>query len=397
MKKALLWGALILTLAAMIIVWGCGDGGSGSGTASVGTSKGALSLSLIDASSNYNAVYVTIGEIQVHPGGGDWITLLTPHVTVNLLDLRNGVRQELGIADLSPGHYTQLRLNIDKTPDSGLNKFDTIHPFANYVVDASGNIHDLKIPSGEQSGVKIVNEFDINENRTTEIVLDFDACRSVVEAGSSGKWILKPVIRIAELLDAAILEGIVYNSVIVDTVRYNIAGALVNAQYNAIDATGDEADRAVVEAATSTATDGSYALFVAPGRYGIVAYADGFAPLCVHSELLSGTVTIQDFPLTGGDLGGFNLTVEGLQNAQSHATLSFRQIVPSCAEPVEIKSVNVANNSQTLLDITAGNYVLVASSYGEETVYGEVSTYNSATLYNSLTITFGSPGSITAD
>ena len=61
----------------------------------------------------------------------------------------------------------------------------------NYVILEDDSVHELKVPSGYQSGVKIVKGFTINENGTTEIILDFDAMSSVVEAGNSGQWLLK--------------------------------------------------------------------------------------------------------------------------------------------------------------------------------------------------------------
>ncbi|MCK7490916.1 MAG: DUF4382 domain-containing protein [Comamonadaceae bacterium] len=67
---------------------------------------------------------------------------------------------------------------IGETADGGVNIRGQAHPFANYVIDDSNDYHELKIPSGFQTGVKIVQGFEINENRTTELLLDFDASRS---------------------------------------------------------------------------------------------------------------------------------------------------------------------------------------------------------------------------
>ena len=91
----------------------CGSGGSGgSGFADPGT----LSLSLSDSSTDeYSAVYITIRYVEVHLGGNEnspssWLTIDLPtdpdtglpreRMTVNLLELVNGVREDLGIAEL---------------------------------------------------------------------------------------------------------------------------------------------------------------------------------------------------------------------------------------------------------------------------------------------------------
>jgi hypothetical protein len=46
----------------------------------------------------------------------------TPGQIYNLCELVNGVREELGLASLRSGHYTQMRLIIGRDPDDGINK-----------------------------------------------------------------------------------------------------------------------------------------------------------------------------------------------------------------------------------------------------------------------------------
>ncbi len=55
--------------------------------------------------------------------------------TYNLLELVNGVLEELGMTELPAGHYTQMRLFIGDDPDDGVNIFGDPHEFANYVID----------------------------------------------------------------------------------------------------------------------------------------------------------------------------------------------------------------------------------------------------------------------
>ncbi len=235
--KKLTTGFPFIMALCFLFLSACG----GSSSSSPGT--GTLSLSLTDASTDlYNAVYITIKNVEVHLGGnenrpGNWQTVELPtdldtglpkdRLTVNLLELVNGVREDLGIAELEAEHYTQMRLIIDCEPDDTTNILSQNHPFANYVIDQSNppNVRELKIPSGFQTGVKIVGGFDINTDQTTELILDFDACRSVVHAGNSRNWLLKPTIKMALLEDFSIINGIVTNDSDV-----GIEGALVSAQ-----------------------------------------------------------------------------------------------------------------------------------------------------------------------
>src|SRR5512136_69400 len=112
-------------LAVLIVgLYGCGVSG---------TDTGRLSMSLTDKPTHdYKEVWVTIQDIYVHMEGeaeDSWTKVLTVNKTLNLLTLANGVRYELGMVDLAPGHYTQMRLMIGTA-----NSENTAMP-ANYIVD----------------------------------------------------------------------------------------------------------------------------------------------------------------------------------------------------------------------------------------------------------------------
>jgi hypothetical protein len=59
----------------------------------------------------------------------------------------------------------------------------------------NGKIIPLKTPSAQQSGLKVKVDAELTEGITYTLLLDFDAARSVVKAGNSGNYILKPVLR----------------------------------------------------------------------------------------------------------------------------------------------------------------------------------------------------------
>ncbi len=242
-------------------------------------------MSLSDATTDeYRAVYVTIEEVQVHKDeDSNWQVAASPNKTYNLLELVNGVREQLGITELETGHYTQMRLIIGDNPDSGINILsESHHPYANYIVDDSDTYHELKIPSGLQTGIKIVHGFDINENQTTELMLDFDASKSIVKPGAIGKWLLKPTIKVLNTEEYSIISGAVKNNA-----QEPLEGVLVSAQISDSGA-ADEKDKVVVQASTVTDEEGSYTIFLEPGTYNIVGHKDGYDPACAQIDAVSG-------------------------------------------------------------------------------------------------------------
>ena len=172
------------------------SGGSGGGIGGTGSpsTAGTIHFYLADAPScGYDAVYVTVQKVRIHASGGagdadtGWSEVTQTQPTrVDLLTLTNGVFADLGQTSLPAGKYTQLRLVLAENGATA--------PFANAVVPTGGSETDLKVPSGSQSGLKVDADVDVVAGKTTNLVLDFDACKSVVRRGNTGQYNLKPVI-----------------------------------------------------------------------------------------------------------------------------------------------------------------------------------------------------------
>jgi hypothetical protein len=154
-------------------------------------SQGHLTMYMVDAPASYDAVNINVKEVSVHSATEGWIVVNSTPRVFNLLDLTNGAMAVLGDVALDAGKYTQIRLLLE----SG----------SAVVID--GVEHELFVPSGLQTGVKLVHNFDIEEGTRYDLVLDFDAARSVVQTANT--YILKPTIRVKALALTGSVEGVV--------------------------------------------------------------------------------------------------------------------------------------------------------------------------------------------
>jgi len=154
-----------------------------------------LEVRLTDAPGDYQEVNVDIQDVQVNTGTSDngWTSLQVKKGVYNLLKLTNGLDTLLGEIDLPAGRISQVRLILGE----------------NNTVKINNQVVTLSTPSAQQSGLKIQVNTDINEGITYKILLDFDAARSIVSAGASGKYNLKPVIRSVVEAENGAIKGIV--------------------------------------------------------------------------------------------------------------------------------------------------------------------------------------------
>ena len=159
-----------------------------------------INIYLTDAPADYQAVWIDIQQVMVQSdadsqGDSGWISvpLLKPG-KYNLLDLRNGKDTLLGGVSLPAGKVSQIRLILGED---------------NQVVLEDGSTVDLKTPSAQESGLKLNVDADLKAGIPYELVMDFDAGRSIVKAGNSGQYILKPVIRTFAKATGGAIQGVV--------------------------------------------------------------------------------------------------------------------------------------------------------------------------------------------
>ncbi len=188
----------------------------GCGSSSSSGDSGTLALALTDAPlagvENVKEVNVTITSIEYSVSGDSWQDFggFEGPQMFNLLELQSGNIAELGETNLTAGHYTQIRLHLDATEEHG-NAASNPGCFITYT--DSDKVTPLYIPSGSQTGIKLIGEYDVPVNGVISLTIDFDIRKSVVVPGNVDKlddnasFKLKPTLRLIVDNEAGEING----------------------------------------------------------------------------------------------------------------------------------------------------------------------------------------------
>lgn len=155
--------------------------------------RAEMQVTLVDAPADYEAVLIeVIGfEYQLDTtaqadstedddeSDTEWQSADIDATIYNLLELNNGTEAPLADLGLDAGVIRNVRLILGE----------------NNSVVINGDTLALTTPSGQTSGLKLKIDGEVESDKNYKLVLDFDAALSVVSAGKSGQFILKPVIR----------------------------------------------------------------------------------------------------------------------------------------------------------------------------------------------------------
>ena len=191
---------LAIPFALATLIAACGGGGGG-------TPTGTMRLSLTDSPAcGYDNVFVTVEKVRVHQSGGagdndsGWaeVVLPTPQ-RVDLLTLTNGTLLPLGQTELPAGSYTQMRLVLGNKPPPGSPQ----GMLANAIKPTGSAETELTTPSGQQSGLKMNVNITVPAGQVADFAIDFDACKSFVKSGNSGKYAIKPVLTVTPIVSSS--------------------------------------------------------------------------------------------------------------------------------------------------------------------------------------------------
>ncbi len=238
------------------------------------TNKGRIQLYITDApvdDANVDGVFLSISGIELR-GADGWETVATYQepFSINILDYQEGKAYFLTEEELTAGTYTEARLLLNASADKGA---PTSNPGC-YIHYKDGSMQELFVPSGAQSGYKVKGEFTLAPEGTVAVTLDFDVRKSIVSAGASNRFLLKPVVRLIANQNAAIIEG-TYEGITAESRLVVYAyekGTYTNTETEADAATGLRFTKAITS--TNLDAEGNFTLaFLNAGEYDLVFVA----------------------------------------------------------------------------------------------------------------------------
>jgi hypothetical protein len=210
-------GRRIAVLAALwAIVAGCSSSGGGSST-------GTLTLGLTDGPvPGADNVVVAFKGIELKPSGGppmdpimmnadscDDFDTATGTCSIDLLDLAGTARREVFSGALPAGHYEWVRLLVA----AERNVMDS------YINTLNGMQCSLWMPSGSETGLKVVSGITVTANGVSDYTLDFVVSKSITNPpGIDGSdpalqcaenYILSPAVRIVDTTEVGAIAGTV--------------------------------------------------------------------------------------------------------------------------------------------------------------------------------------------
>jgi hypothetical protein len=216
--KKLLFSCGLVVLVALLAAGLHGCGGSDDSQPAMGR----LTLGVTDAPvDDATAVVVKFTAVELKPESGDAFTIeLNPAQSIDLLALAGGSSRELLQERSVPaGKYTWIRLLIETQANTT----------SSYIDLESGARHALVVPSGSESGLKLIRGFTVAAGSVSNFTIDFDLRKSVIAPpGQAPDYLLKPVLRIVDNLQVGVIAGTVAPAMITDgcePVVYVFSGA----------------------------------------------------------------------------------------------------------------------------------------------------------------------------
>lgn len=247
-----------------------------------------------------SSVVVSFTGVELQPsGGGQPLTIdFSAPKTIDLLQEQNGNEAPLLSGQSVPaGNYDWIRLLVNAAADGTV---------AGSYIEINGAQYPLMIPSGAETGLKLVQGFTMTANQVANFTIDFMLQQSITAppgqtSGGTQDYILRPALRLIDNVQAGTISGTVALSTLQSNSAclsgYSGSGPLPNAHIYIFSGTVTPSSNLtpVVEPQITLSSSGSYSYsqpFLLAGGYTL-------AVGCASAATNGTTSTVTFLPAAG--------------------------------------------------------------------------------------------------
>lgn len=198
---------MIVVATSTALFAACSGSDGGGGQAQTGFLKVGITDAPVDMA---DAVVVKFTGVELKPQGGPAFSIdfATPK-SLDLIQLQGEDRALLlDGEEILAGEYEWMRLKVEADPNVAGDSY--------LQLAENGAECEMRIPSGDQTGLKLIRGFTIGAGTTTDFTIDFDLRKSIVappgqttivDTCDNQAFLLKPVLRIVDNLEVGTIAG----------------------------------------------------------------------------------------------------------------------------------------------------------------------------------------------
>lgn len=155
--------------------------------------------------------------VSIKPATGEAVEFLFDEPrSIDLLELQGNASASLVTGEqVSAGQYEWVRLHVNAVQDNVMDS---------YIEFNDGTQQELNIPSGAQTGLKLVSGFTVPAGGSADFTIDFDLRKSITSPPGLLAAILKPALRLVDNVSVGSITG----TIDVDLVNAACADPAVN-------------------------------------------------------------------------------------------------------------------------------------------------------------------------
>lgn len=331
-RQSRLLGLLPWLIAAALGLAGCGGSGGNSSAAPV---MPLMRLSVADAPPADGAPHVVVQFTGVELTGnvGNPVTITFPSPkSIDLVTQSGTASAELFDQPISPGSYGQVRLMVNA--DGNAND--------SYIILADGSMHGLIIPSGDQTGLKLVSGFIVPSSGVVDYTVDFDLRKAITcPPGQSPACILKPALRLVDNTTVGNIQGQITSTLPNGCTPglYLYAGTVTRPEDMNSSALSTDANQPLaskVPVATSTPPYYYQFTFLAPGTYTVAFTCQAAEDNPDQADPSVSLIPVATTTVTANATQTVDITLGAIQGAVSSSL-----VTSTCSPGVYLYSGNV--------------------------------------------------------